>query len=159
MTYFKQCNFVCLSFFWVARNEKKRFPFAWKKQQLLFLLVFRFFFFIFVRKKKFVFCLALNKEKRNSNFFYLFLLFFFASNYDNWWQVGRWYGITNLVLTWWHGWVVVTKCSKCCWRHIEMVPKGNLILDKIFQCNISYYLQKTCNLCIFSNSNLDRIFH
>ena len=107
------------AFFWVARNEKKRL----KKTTTSFFTcqLTRFFFFVFVRKKKFVFCLALHKEKRNSNFFYLF--FFPPPNYDNWWQVGRWYGITNLVMTWWLRWVVVTKCSKCCWRHIEMVPK------------------------------------
>ena len=75
-------------------------------------------------KNKFAFCLALNKEKSSSNFLYLFLLFFFFQNDDNWWQVGRWYGITNLVMTWWLGWVVVTKWSKCWWRHIEMVPNA-----------------------------------
>ena len=123
MTRFKQYNFVCLSFFWVTRNEKKTFLFCLKKKTTSFVTCLTlFFFFVFVRKNKFTFCLALNKEKSNSNFLYLFLLFFCFPNDDNWWQVGRWYGITNLVMTWWLGWVMVTKWSKCLWRHIEMVP-------------------------------------
>ena len=102
----------------------KCFPFGRKKQQLLSLLISRVFSFLFSSEKnKFVFCLALNKEKSNSNFLYLFLLFFCFPNDDKWWQVGRWCGIINLVLTWWLGWVVVTKWSKCWWCHIEMVPK------------------------------------
>ena len=117
MNYFKQYNFVCLSFFWVARNDKKRFPFAWKKTTISFLTCLtRFFFFVFVRKKQVSLLLGFKQ-------IYLFLLFFlcFPSD-DNWWQVGRWYGIPNLVMTWWIGWVVVTKWSKWWWRHIEMVP-------------------------------------
>ena len=58
--------------------------------------------------------------QKNNNFLYLFV-FFSSHNDDNWWQVGRWYGIPNLVITWWLRWVV-TKLLKCWWRHIEMVP-------------------------------------
>ena len=103
---------------------KKNVSLLPEKNNNFFLYLFNAFFSFFFssEKNKFAFCLAL-KEKSNNNFFYLFLLFFFCfPNDDNWWQVGRWYGITNLVMTWWLGWVVVTKWSKCWWHHIGMVP-------------------------------------
>ena len=80
MTYFKQCNFVCLSFFWVARNEKKRFPFAWKKQQLLFLPVFRFFFFIFYTK---IYCFQLLVKSTANLFFSSSIYTLFVSQWQS----------------------------------------------------------------------------
>ena len=115
----KLCLFVL--FLWL-KMKKKRFPFASKKQQLLSLL-FVLFWFRPKWKKQVSLLLGFEQKKASATFFVC--LFLFASpNDDNWWQVGRWYGIPNLVMTWWLRWVVVTKVSKCWWRHIEMVPKA-----------------------------------
>ena len=96
--------FVYPFFEWLEM-QKKRFTFAWKNNNFIL------YFVVFVRKKKFAFCLVLKKEKSNTaTFFICFFFFFCFPNDDKWWQVGRWCGITNLVMTWWLGWVVVTKC-------------------------------------------------
>ena len=110
--------FVCP--FFELLEKKKNFSLLPEKNNNFFL------YFLFSSEKiKFVFCLALSKEKsKQLSLFVSSVCFCFPSD-DNWWQVGMWYGITNLVLTWWLGWVVVTKCSKCWWRHIEMVPYTN----------------------------------
>ena len=121
--------------------KKKRFPFASKKTTTS---VFTLFFFLVLPKQQQQLCLLVlfwyrpkwkkkfslllrfikRHKKSNSNFLHLFVLFFASLNDDNWWQVGGWYGIPNLVMTWWLWWVEVTKLSKCWWRHIEMVPTG-----------------------------------
>ena len=86
-----------------------------------------FFPFLFSSEKnKFLFCLQLllgfkQRKKRQQLSLFVSSFFFCFPSDDNWWQVGRWYGIPNLVMTWWLGWVVVTKWSKCWWRHIEMI--------------------------------------
>ena len=80
-------------------------------------------FFLYLFNPFFLFCFRQKKTSATalSLFVSCFFFFWFPSD-DNWWQVGRWYGIPNLVMTWWLRWVVVTKLSKCSWRHIEMVP-------------------------------------
>ena len=115
--------FVCP--FFELLEMKKTFPFCLKKTTTsFFTCLTRFFFFVFVRKKQVCLLLGFNQRKKQQQLSLFVSSFFFASpNDDDWWQVGRWYGITNLVMTWWLGWVVVTKWSKWWWRHIEMVPK------------------------------------
>ena len=99
---------------------KKMFPFCLKKTTTsFFTCLTRFFFF---QKKQVCLLLGFKQRKKQATFFICFFFFFCFPSDDNWWQVGRWYGIPNLVMTWWLGWVVVTKWSKCWWRHIEMVP-------------------------------------
>ena len=126
-----------LSFFWVIKTNwfwslVLDFVSEWKKNVSLllqknnnffFLSLFVLFWFRPKWKKQISLLLGFIKRRKNnnSNFLYLFVLFFFSVNNDNWWQVGRWYGIPNLVMTWWLRWMVVTKLSKCWWRHIEMV--------------------------------------
>ena len=111
--------FVCP--FFVAQNEKKRFPFASKKTTTSFFTFCSFLVSPKMKKTSFPFAWLWTKKKHQQ--LSLFVCSFFASpNDDNWWQVSRWYGIPNLVMTWWRRWVVVTKVSKCWWRHIEMVP-------------------------------------
>ena len=119
----KLCLFVL--FLWL--KMKKTFPFCFKKTTTSF---FTFCpFLVSPKMKKTSFPFALNKKKACQQLS-LFVCSFFASpNDDNWWQVGRWYGIPNLVMTWWLRWVVVTKLSKCWWHHIEMVPKGPFQYD------------------------------
>ena len=93
--------FFCPIFEWLEM-KKKRFPFASKKQQLFSLLICLFFFgFAQNEKKKISLLLGFIKRKKKvKETFFLCLFFFFASlNDDNWWQVGRWYGIPNLVMT------------------------------------------------------------
>ena len=122
MTYFKQYNFCLFVLFLSCSKWKKTFPFCLKKTTTSFFICFSFFLFYFRQKKKVCLLLGFKQRKTQQQIFLFVSSFFCFPNYDNWWQVGRWYGITNLVMTWWLGWVAVTKCSKCCWRHIEMVP-------------------------------------
>ena len=113
----KLCLFVL--FLWL--KIKKNVSLLLQKNNNFFLYFLFFFGFAQNEKKQVSLLLAFEQKKSISNF--LCCLFLFASpNDDNWWQVGRWYGIPNLVMTWWLRWVVVTKVSKCWWRHIEMVP-------------------------------------
>ena len=70
-------NFVFLSFFWVAQNEKKLFPFASKKQQLLSLLVCSFLVSPKIKKDKFPFYLALLKDEKKATATFFICLFFF----------------------------------------------------------------------------------
>ena len=102
---------------------KKTFSFCLKKTTTSFFTCFSFFLFYFRQKKKVCLLLSFKQRKTQQQLFLFVSSFVFCfPNYDNWWQVGRWYVITNLVMTWWLGWVVVTKWLKCWWRHIEMVP-------------------------------------
>ena len=100
------------------------FPFCLKKTTTsFFTYLTRFSFFVFVRKKQVSLLLGFKQRKKRQQLSLFVSSFFFCfPSDDNWWQVGRWYGIPNLVMTWWLGWVVVTKWSKCWWCHIEMVP-------------------------------------
>ena len=93
-----------------------------------------------------------NLKNRNSNFLYLFVLFFASPNDDNWRQMGRWYGIPNLVMTWWLRWVVVTKLSKCWWRHI--FKKWSFTV----QWNVTKKKHKTKKQAVFINILLRLFF-
>ena len=112
MTYFKQYNlFVCPLFEWL--EMKKNVSLLPQKTTTSF-----FTFFVFVRKKQvcLLFGFKQRKKQQQLSSFVSSFFFYFPSD-DNWWQVGRWSGITNLVMTWWLGWVV-TKLSKWSWHHI-----------------------------------------
>ena len=128
----KKRNFVCLSFF-CGSKWKKTFPFCFKKTTTSFFTFCSFLVSPKMKKTSFPFAWLWTKKKQQQ--LSLFVCSFFASpNDDNWWYVGRWYGIPNLVMTWWLKWVVVTKVSKCWWRHIEMVPKSKQF--EILYCQI-----------------------
>ena len=93
-----------------------------KKKTSFFNCLTRFFFFVFLRKKQVCLLLGFKQRKKQQQLsLFVSSFFFFFQNDDNWWQVGRWHGITNLVMTWWLGWVVVTKWSKC-WCPPDKTP-------------------------------------
>ena len=82
-------------------------------------------------KNKFAFCLALNKEEATAAFFICFFFFF-----SQLWQLMTWVG-------------VVTKWSKCRWRHIEMVPKHKVQFSwhasfKLFRFWKEHFSKATC---------------
>ena len=110
-------------------------------------------FFLYLFNAFFLFCFQSKKNKRNNTFFICFFFFFFYfPSDDNWWQGGRWYGNTNLVMTWWLGWVVVTKWSKCWWLHIEMVPYNLLYKTKFFYCLKFFFVGKSGEKILLLNS-------
>ena len=112
--------FVCP--FFELLEMKKNFCLK-KTTTSFFTYLTRFSFFVFVRKKQVSLLLGFKQRKKRQQLsLFVSSLFFCFPRDDNWWQVGRWHGIPNLVMTWWLGWVVVTKWSKCWWHHIEMVP-------------------------------------
>ena len=131
--------FVCL--FLSCSNWKKNVSLLPEKNNNFFLYLFNpFFLFCFCQKKTFFIC---------------FFFFFCFHSDDNWWQVGRWYGIPNLVMTWWLGWVVVTKWSKCWWRHTEMVPNIDVFpYVKWINWNLLFSFAKSCFLFFFNRKNI-----
>ena len=116
--------FVCP--FFELLEMKKNVSLLPEKNNNFFLYLFynAFFLFCFCQKKQVFLLLGFKQRKKQQQLSLFASSFFFCfRSDDNWWQMGRWYGIPNLVMTWWLGWVVITKWSKCWWRHIEMVPE------------------------------------
>ena len=88
------------------------------------------FFVLFLSGSKWKKNVSLLLQKNNNFFLYLFVLLVSPKmKKTNFPLLGfikrrkKWYGIPNLVMTWWLRWVMVPKLSKCWWLHIEMVPK------------------------------------
>ena len=73
----KKRNFVFLCFFWVSQNEKKTFPFCFKKITTSFFTCLFFFGFAQNEKNKFPFYLALLKDEKKATATFFICLFFF----------------------------------------------------------------------------------
>ena len=105
------------------------FPFCLKKTTTSFFTYLTLFsFFVFVRTKQVSLVIGFKQRKKQQ--LSLFVSTFFLL--PQWWQLMTG-GITNLVMTWWLGWVVVTKWSKCWWR---MVPSSSFFF--IFRKKIKF---------------------
>ena len=110
----------------------------WKKNVSLLLQINNnFFLYLFVLfwfrpkwKKQVSLLLGFKQKKSNSNFLFLFVLCFAFPNDKNWWQVGRRYGIPNLVMGLWLRWVAVTKY---CRNADDVILKWSLRTMCIFE--------------------------